>query len=127
MTKIGQEKHLELPNGVLKDEYVIVAVNPDMCESTTSKIYRRLTALKAFEGRTIGEALGTLRMSPITPFGLFDMRCHVARKRITVRGIEVYQADDQSRPRIVDTNAGLIYDWSGAVIGDVPRGIAIQA
>lgn len=110
--------YLELPKGVLNSDYIIIAVHPDMCESATSKIYRRLTALKAFEGKSIGEALDALRSSTTTRFGLFDMRCHVARKRIIVEGIEVYNEDDGLRPRIVDTNIGRTYDWSGDVIDD---------
>jgi hypothetical protein len=43
-------KQVELPEGVLQPHYFIDTVLPDRCRETTSKIYRRLTALKAFIG-----------------------------------------------------------------------------
>lgn len=118
MTRISRLKCLELPDSILKSNYTIVEVKPDLCESKTSKIYRRLTALKAFEGKSIAEALHSLRGSDTTRFGMFDMRCHVARKRIIVSGIDVFGNEDGS-PRIADANAGLVYNWSGDIVGHV--------
>jgi hypothetical protein len=112
-----EDEHVELPDNVLKPHYTIVAVHPEMCREDTSKIHRRLIALKAFEGRTIEQALDALRGSATTPFGMFDMRCHVARRRVIVRGVEVFNEPNEVNPRIVDRNVNATYNWRGEKTG----------